>query len=164
MDAYYSNSGSIVDAINNGVTVEGYDWMHDYPDGNNNYYYSYGKYQKTMKKYGEIPDINLRNALKALVPDVFDGDKVLTVAALNTEYFKNNTTLDLSNKGITNLEGLQYFCGYKNLILDGNNLGEIDLSKYAISTSYTAGPVDEKGIQTFSAKNAGLTKFISGDQ
>ena len=47
---------------------------------------------------------------------------------------------------------------------DGNNLGEIDLSKYAISTSYTAGPVDEKGIQTFSAKNAGLTKFISGDQ
>ena len=52
----------------------------------------------------------------------------------------------------------------KNLILDGNNLGEIDLSKYAISTSYTAGPVDEKGIQTFSAKNAGLTKFISGDQ
>ena len=27
-----------------------------------------------------------------------------------------------------------------------------------------AGPVDEKGIQTFSAKNAGLTKFISGDQ
>ncbi len=105
-----------------------------------------------------------RNALKALVPDVFDGDKVLTVAALNTEYFRNNTTLDLSNKGITNLEGLQYFCGYKNLILDGNNLGEIDLSKYAISTSYTAGPVDEKGIQTFSAKNAGLTKFISGDQ
>lgn len=65
------------------------------------------------EKYGEIPDINLRNALKALVPDVFDGDKVLTVAALNTEYFKNNTTLDLSNKGITNLEGLQYFCGYK---------------------------------------------------
>ena len=164
MDSYYSNSGSIVDAINNGVTVEGYDWMHDYPDGNNNYYSSYGKYQKTMKKYGEIPDINLRNALKALVPDVFDGDKVLTVAALNTEYFRNNTTLDLSNKGITNLEGLQYFCGYKNLILDGNNLGEIDLSKYAISTSYTAGPVDEKGIQTFSAKNAGLTKFISGDQ
>ena len=84
MDSYYSNSGSIVDAINNGVTVEGYDWMHDYPDGNNNYYYSYGKYQKTMKKYGEIPDTNLRNALKALVPDVFDGDKVLTVAALNT--------------------------------------------------------------------------------
>ena len=103
MDSYYSNSGSIVDAINNGVTVEGYDWMHDYPDGNNNYYYSYGKYQKTMKKYGEIPDINLRNALKALVPDVFDGDKVLTVAALNTEYFRNNTTLDLSNKGITKI-------------------------------------------------------------
>ena len=46
MDSYYSNSGSIVDAINNGVTVEGYDWMHDYPDGNNNYYYSYGKYQR----------------------------------------------------------------------------------------------------------------------
>ena len=55
MDSYYSNSGSIVDAINNGVTVEGYDWMHDYPDGNNNYYYSYGKYQKTMKSTEKFP-------------------------------------------------------------------------------------------------------------
>ena len=164
MDSYYYSTGSVVEAIEKGVTVEGYDWLHDYPDGNGTYYYSYGKYQKTMRKYGEIPDANLRNALKALVPDLFENDKVLTVKALNSDYFKNNTTLDLSNKGIKNLEGLQYFCGYKHLILDGNNLGDVELSKYAVSTSYTAGPVDERGIESVSIRNANLTRLVSGDQ
>lgn len=159
MDSYYSNSGSIVDALNKGVTVEGYDWVHNY-DGD---YYSDGNYQKTLKKYGEVPDTNLRTALKALVPGTFEGDQVNTVAALNTEVLKGGT-LDLSNKGIRSLEGLQYFCGYKNLILDGNDLGEVELNKYLISTSYTAGPVDEIGVRTVSAKNAGLTKLIAGDQ
>ena len=153
MDSYYSNSGSIVDAINNGVTVEGYDWMHDYPDGNNNYYYSYGKYQKTMKKYGEIPDINLRNALKALVPDVFDGDKVLTVAALNTEYFRNNRPLILAIR--------------ESLIWKDYN------TSADTKTSFWMEIIWEKSIlvntQSVPAtrqvrENAGLTKFISGDQ
>lgn len=159
MDSYYSNSGSIVDALNKGVIVEGYDWVHNY-DGD---YYSDGNYQKTLKKYGEMPDANLRTALKALVPNAFEGDQVNTIAALNTEVLKGGT-LDLSNKGIRSLEGLQYFCGYKNLILDGNDLGDVELNKYLISTSYTAGPVDEIGVRTVSAKNAGLTKLIAGDQ
>ena len=159
MDSYYSKEGSIVDAINKGVTVEGYDWVHNY----GGHYYSDGNYQKTMTKYGEIPDVNLRTALKELLPDAFDGNNVIMLAALNSDVLKG-ATLDLSNKGIKSLEGLQYFCGYKHLILDGNNLGDVELNKYVISTNYTAGPVDEIGIQTVSAKNAGLTKFVSGDQ
>ena len=159
MDSYYYNEGPVVDAINKGVTVEGYDWVHNY----GGHYYSDGNYQKTLTKYGEIPDANLRAALKELVPDAFDGNQVITLAALNSNVLKGST-LDLRNKGIESLEGLQYFCGYKHLILDGNNLGDVELNKYAISTNYTAGPVDEIGIQTVSAKNAGVTKFVSGDQ
>jgi len=159
MDSYYYNSGPVVDAINKGVTVECYDWVHDY----GGHYYSVGNYQKTLTKYGEIPDANLRAALKALVPDAFDGDNVVTLDALNSGTLKG-ATVDLSNKGIQSLEGLQYFCGYKHLVLDGNNLGDVELNKYLISTNYTAGPVDEIGIQTVSAKNAGLTKLIAGDQ
>ncbi len=164
MDSYYYAFGPIVDAIEKGVIVEGYDWVHNYPNGEGKPYYSNGNYQKTMTRAAEIPDANLRSALKALVPDVFEGDKVLTVKALNSDYFKNHQTLDLSNRNIKNLEGLQYFCGYKHLVLDGNDLGDFTLSKYAISTAYTAGPVDEKGIESISLKNAGLTKFVSGDQ
>lgn len=160
MDSYYAHSGSVVDALNKGVTVECYDWLHNY----GGHYYSNGNYQKTMTKYAEIPDANLRNALKSLVPDVFNGDNVITQAALVSQTLKKLGTLDLSNKGIKSLEGLQYFCGYKTLILDGNNLGNVELSRYVISTSYTESDVDEKGVQHVSAKNAGLTKFVAGDQ
>ncbi|KXB51109.1 hypothetical protein HMPREF1870_00055 [Bacteroidales bacterium KA00344] len=164
MDSYYSLTGPIVKAIEKGVEVEGYDWVHNYPNSSGTCYYSNGNYQKTMIRLADIPDAHLRSALKGLVPEVFEGDKVKTLDALNSSYFKSHTTLDLSNKGITNLEGLQYFCGYKYLILDGNNLGEVNLAKYAISTAYTAGPVDEKGLESISLKNAGLTKFVGGDQ
>jgi hypothetical protein len=159
MDSYYYNSGPVADAINKGVKVECYDWVHDY----GGHYYSIGNYQKTLTKYGEMPDVNLREALKALMSDAFEGDKVVILTALNSSVLKG-ATIDLSNKGIESLEGLQYFCGYKHLNLDGNNLGEVELNKYLISTNYTAGPVDEIGIQTVSAKNAGLTKLVAGDQ
>ena len=79
--------------------------------------------------------------------------------SITTELAAGNYKFRANNKWDINLGG-----DLNHLTYGGDNI-TTEAGTYVITLKlYTAGPVDEKGIQTFSAKNAGLTKFISGDQ
>ena len=70
-----------------------------------------------------MPDENLRNALSALFPDIFKGEKISSSAKYVTF---TDGTLNISDKNITSLEGLEYF----------SNISETDLQTIMISVKF----------------------------
>ena len=71
---------------------------------------------------GVMPDENLRNALSALFPDIFKGEKISSSAKYVTF---TDGTLNISDKNITSLEGLEYFSNIRKLICNNNDISEI---------------------------------------
>ena len=55
-------------------------------------------------QYVSIPDVNFRNALKVLYPSIFNGDLMDTTLAATQK-----GVLDVGNKSIQSVEGIQYF-------------------------------------------------------
>ncbi len=66
----------------------------------------------------KIPDANFRNALR----EIYQKDYLMKSEA------KNEIVLNVSNKGIASLKGIEYFTNLENLICDKNNLTTLDLS------------------------------------
>lgn len=104
---------------------------------------------KNEGKLADMPDATLRGIIKALSPESFSGDKIIISKARAATNVPN--TLDISNKGITSLDGLAYFENVWYVVADGNNLGEVNLKAWF-------------NLTTFSAKNAGITSFVAVDQ
>jgi hypothetical protein len=73
----------------------------------------------------EIPDQNFRNWLKEKMPNAFAGD-YLNSKHNDVIYMKN---IDVAGKGISSLQGIEYFTGLENLDCSGNKLSSLDLSK-----------------------------------
>lgn len=74
-----------------------------------------------------MPDLNLYNALLPIfgVDDGQGGTKLTEQSLANCEVLNTksqNYTLDLSNKGIENLKGIEYVTGVKRLVLSYNDL------------------------------------------
>ena len=89
-----------------------------------------------------MPDENLRNALSALFPDIFKGEKISSSAKYVTF---TDGTLNISDKNITSLEGLEYFSNIRKLICN-NDISEIPAEVLSRLSELTA-------------QNTGLTKL-----
>lgn len=99
-----------------------------------------------------MPDANLRTMMKAYCPQAFSGDNVIISEARNAKLPSNlGNKLDLSNKNISSLDGLKYFDDVWYLVCDNNNIDHIDMAGWF-------------NLTTISAKNAGLTSFVTKDQ
>ena len=92
---------------------------------------------------GVMPDENLRNALSALFPDIFKGEKISSSAKYVTF---TDGTLNISDKNITSLEGLEYFSNIRKLICNNNDISEIPAEVLSRLSELTA-------------QNTGLTKM-----
>ena len=92
---------------------------------------------------GVMPDENLRNALSALFPDIFKGEKISSSAKYVTF---TDGTLNISDKNITSLEGLEYFSNIRKLICNNNDISEIPAEVLSRLSELTA-------------QNTGLTKL-----
>ena len=90
-----------------------------------------------------MPDENLRNALSALFPDIFKGEKISSSAKYVTF---TDGTLNISDKNITSLEGLEYFSNIRKLICNNNDISEIPAEVLSRLSELTA-------------QNTGLTKL-----
>lgn len=70
-----------------------------------------------------FPDNNFRRAIKESFPEYTKDD------FLTTEEISNIYSLDVSEEGIKNLKGIEYFINLKYLNISVNNIEELDLSK-----------------------------------
>ena len=99
-----------------------------------------------------MPDANLRTIMKGYCPQAFSGNDIIISEARNAKLPTNLANkLDISNKNITSLDGLKYFDDVWYLVCDNNNISEIDMAGWF-------------NLTTISAKNAGLTSFVTKDQ
>lgn len=99
-----------------------------------------------------MPDANLRTIMKGYCPQAFSGNDIIISEARNAKLPTNLANkLDISNKNITSLDGLKYFDDVWHLVCDNNNISEIDMAGWF-------------NLTTISAKNAGLTSFVTKDQ
>nr|WP_320059100.1 hypothetical protein [uncultured Bacteroides sp.] len=81
---------------------------------------------RSYEERGWIKDVNLRNALKATFPAVFDAqDSVVITRAAKAEAVDG--TLNVSGKGIKSMLGIGYFPRIKTLWFTDNSLGKVDL-------------------------------------
>ncbi|WP_075344382.1 hypothetical protein [Tenacibaculum agarivorans] len=74
-------------------------------------------------RYTAIPDANFEAVLNALDYDDIENDKQVPTALI-----ENLTSLNLENKGISDLTGIEDFVALITLIVDNNNLSTVDLS------------------------------------
>ncbi|WP_143569734.1 leucine-rich repeat domain-containing protein [Tenacibaculum agarivorans] len=74
-------------------------------------------------EYTTIPDINFEKALESLGFDDITGDGQVPTALINTV-----TSIDVSNKEISNLAGIKSFTALETLIVDNNELEDLDVS------------------------------------
>lgn len=72
-------------------------------------------------QYTQIPDANFETALSSL-------DDIANDGKIPTENIENITSLNIANKNISNLSGIEDFSSLKKLIANGNSLTSIDLS------------------------------------
>ena len=72
-------------------------------------------------QYTQIPDANFETALSAFDDIVNDGQ-------IPTENIENITSLNIANKSISNLSGIEDFSALKKLTANGNLLTTIDIS------------------------------------
>ncbi len=99
-----------------------------------------------------MPDANLRTIMKGYCPQAFSGNDIIISEARNAKLPTNLANrLDISNKNIASLDGLKYFDDVWHLVCDNNNISEIDMTGWF-------------NLTTISAKNAGLTSFVTKDQ
>ncbi|MDR1717080.1 MAG: hypothetical protein LBS20_14700 [Prevotella sp.] len=99
-----------------------------------------------------MPDASLRTIMKGYCPQAFSGNDIIISEARNAKLPTNLANkLDISNKNITSLDGLKYFDDIWHLVCDNNNISEIDMAGWF-------------NLTTISAKNAGLTSFVTKDQ
>ncbi len=77
-----------------------------------------------------IPDVNFRNYLIALCPSCFNGSQQMDTTCSG---ILNVTTLDVSNKYITDLEGIRYFNNLLDLNCSNNLLNSLPNLPYLIN-------------------------------
>lgn len=125
---------------------------------------SLGSMQQYLPK-SWVADVNLRNSLKVLGPQLFDAQDSLKLSSAADFEFEN-ATLNISGKGITSLSGLQYFPKLKTLWATDNNLGNVELgtmdgivSIYAWSSNVTNLNIKSKTLQTLYLGNNPLTEL-----
>lgn len=125
---------------------------------------SLGSMQQWLPK-GWVADINLRNTLKVIGPQLFDAQDSLKLSVAADFEFENGT-LNISGKGITNLSGLEKFPKLKTLWATDNNLGNIELvgmdgivSIFAWSSNITSMNIQSKTLQTLYMGNNPLTEL-----
>ncbi len=82
---------------------------------------------RSYEKRGWIKDTNLRNALKANFPAVFDAQDSVVISRA-AEAVPTDGTLNVSGKGIKSMIGIGYFPRIKTLWFTDNSLGEVDLT------------------------------------
>lgn len=84
----------------------------------------------TKQKEAYFPDAELRKALKALVPNLVEenGD-IDPTSDVNKALIENVKTLNVSNKGLTSLKGIEYFTALTILNCYKNSLTDLDVSK-----------------------------------
>jgi len=83
-----------------------------------------------ITNYVEINETNFPDdTFRSYVSEEFDEDNDgrLTFREANTNYFKN--TIDVSNKGLTSLKGIEHFLYLEELKCADNNLTSLDVSK-----------------------------------
>ena len=73
----------------------------------------------TKAQYVTIPDVNFRNALKTLYPTAFNGAGQMDTTK---SVIINAQGLNVSNKNIQDLTGVQYFKNLYNLLCSNNQL------------------------------------------
>lgn len=125
---------------------------------------SLGSMQLWLPK-GWVPDVNLRNSLKVIGPQLFDAQDSLKLSAASEFEFADGT-LDVSGKGITDLKGLEYFPKLKTLRATDNNLGNVELigmdgivSIFAWSSNITSANIQSKTLQTLYMGNNPYTEL-----
>ncbi len=108
-----------------------------------------------------FPDANFRTYLSENVDT--NGDGVLSVEERN-----NQTIISVVNKGITTLEGIEYFPNLKNLSCSRNPLDKLDVSSLTELTSLTCmadgltelNLYDNNKLQRLNCSNNQLTSLI----
>ncbi len=108
-----------------------------------------------------FPDANFRTYLEENVDT--DGDGVLSVEERN-----NQTIISVVNKGITTLEGIEYFPNLKNLSCSRNPLDKLDVSSLTELTSLTCmadglkelNLYDNNKLQRLNCSNNQLTSLV----
>lgn len=88
---------------------------------------------EVMLKLVYFPDANVRAALKAVIPGLveIEGD-IDPTSTTNKSLIEGVTELDLSNKDIASLKGLEYFSALKTLKCSGNKLTELDITNNVV--------------------------------
>ena len=79
--------------------------------------------QRAEAQYTAIPDANFEHALFSLGIDTLDGDHQVLTSAIS-----GVTTLDVSNKGIANLTGIEGFTSLTSLSCSNNTLASLNVS------------------------------------
>ncbi|MCH2034927.1 MAG: M4 family metallopeptidase [Tenacibaculum sp.] len=77
----------------------------------------------TVKEYTTITDSNFETALEDLGYDDISGD-----GKVPTDQIEGITSLDISNKSISNLSGIEDFVALQSLIFNNNTVTSVDLS------------------------------------
>ena len=83
--------------------------------------------------YTQIPDANFEAALEALGYDDISGDNKVP-----TFYIESITSLNVSNKSISDITGIEAFVSLQSLNIKNNNLSSIDISKNINLTNLSA--------------------------
>ena len=84
-------------------------------------------------QYVTIPDTIFRNYLKSQYPLCFNSNKQMNTAC---SAIVNATTLDVENKNIYNLAGIQYFTSLKSLNCSNNNLVDLPSLPASLTNLY----------------------------
>lgn len=80
----------------------------------------------TAGKYADIPDKIFREYLKETIPSAFNKENKIDTSS---NLVKDLKKIEVSKKGIKNLEGIEYFTGLKELYCTDNHLNKLDVSE-----------------------------------
>lgn len=80
----------------------------------------------TARKYADIPDKIFREYLKETIPSAFNKENKIDTSS---NLVKDLKKIEVSKKGIKNLEGIEYFTGLKELYCTDNQLNKLDVSE-----------------------------------
>ena len=183
--AAYFQSGADVIIRANGSTASVSDVKMTFSDGatilepfgayysNNTVYDSSGsqitsKYIYITSDYGlqinatNFPDANFRAAMLALYPDGY----------LTTSELANLTTLDIANKDISNMKGIEKLTYLKKLYCNGNSFTSLHLNNYSLTyLNCSSNPqlialfvVDCTDLDTLVCSNTGITALDVNNQ
>jgi uncharacterized repeat protein (TIGR01451 family) len=95
------------------------------------FFFFFGFLKETKAQYVTIPDANFRNFLQANYPSCMSGGMLDTTC---TAVVNATTQVDISNQGITDLTGIQYFKNLKYLYCYSNQLTSLPVLPASLTT------------------------------